>query len=312
MSVFTTITTDDLTPFLAQYPITSLKSFHGIASGISNSSFFLNTEDRAFVLTIVERESKGDVEWFMQFIHFLNQRGFPCASPIAMHDGLFTSTLAHKPAALVEKLAGEGKLEVTPADCQLIGQTIANLHITAMEFDQKRADTRGAVWRTQTASLVRGYLPDDERELLDTEMALQHDNILSTLPQSIIHADLFRDNVLFDGNDISGVIDFYFACNGCMIYDLCIAYNDWCRNDDGSRDPKRARAFLNGYNSVRTLQCIEEENLSIAMRCASLRYWLSRLQDFYFPAEGELTYTKDPNVYKRILRHCILESKTQE
>ena len=306
MSVFTSITTEDLTLFLAQYPLTMLRSFRGIAAGISNSSYFLDTEDRELVLTIVERESFEDVEWFMQLVDFLNQNGLPCASPVVNNDGTFTGTLANKPATLVERLIGEDKTEVSAADCKLIGQIVAQLHVTAMDFDSPRTDTRGAAWRSQVAEQIRSYLSEDERELLDTEMALQHDDILSALPQSVIHADLFRDNLLFNGNDISGLIDFYFACDGCMIYDLCIAYNDWCRNSDGSNDPKRADALLIGYNSIRKLQRNEEENWAVALRCAALRYWLSRLQDFHFPAQGELTFTKDPNTYKRILQHCIL------
>jgi len=287
--------------FLANYPVDKLIEFTGIEAGITNSNFFVTTQTSQYVLTIVEHESAEDVEWFMQLLGFLHKSHIPCAEPIAANTDRYTQVLAGKPATLVEKLSGDEKVNVHADDCYEIGSVLAQLHVSCKNYPSKRLDSRGQPWHQQTADKVSSRLSKEDEQLLTSKMNESFIEKLSTLPSSVIHADLFRDNVLFDNGKISGIIDFYYACNDCMLYDLAIVFNDWCRCDDKTIDTLRARALFNGYEKVRPLQITEKAAWPQAVQRAALRFWLSRLHDWHFPIDGLLTSAHDPAPLKSIL-----------
>jgi len=275
MSVFTTIDLQQLNNFLESYPTGAADSFTGIEAGITNSNFFIDTTTGRYVLTIVENESHEDVEWFMQLLAYLHKDKIPCAKPMQAVNGSYTNTLADKPATVVQCLKGADKLEVTTEDCHAIGQVLASFHKSCQNYSYARNDSRGIKWRQKTASKVRSKLDPADLQLLDQQMNASGSKTLEQLPQSVIHADLFRDNVLFHDDTISGIIDFYYACTGCMLYDLAITFNDWCRDDSTRVDHNRAKALLSGYEKIRPLEPEERERWPEAIRCAALRFWLS-------------------------------------
>ncbi len=308
MSVFTNINSQQLEEFINGYPVGIPTGFTGIEAGITNSNFFVDTDTGRYVLTIVEHEHPDDVEWFMQLLAFLNSENIPCAQPVKAKSNIYTTTLANKPATLVECLSGRDKIDVDAEDCHAIGQVMAQFHVSCRNYPSQRQDSRGTIWRAATASKVRTKLTDQDQQLLDHVMRTNDASSLEALPASVIHADLFRDNVLFhdDGshqgaNRISGIIDFYYACSGCMLYDLAITFNDWCRTESTTIDHNKATALLAGYESIRPLEQSEHSAFADAVRCAALRFWLSRLEDLHFPPVGQMTYTKDPLPYQKIL-----------
>lgn len=301
MSVFTTISNSQLEPFLRHYNVGALKSFTGISAGITNTNYFVDTSTGRYVLTIVEHESADDVEWFMQLLGFLYHADIPCAEPLKADNNQYTGNLAGKPATLVNFLNGSDKTEVTAADCRTLGKQIARMHLACRNYTPHRADSRGPQWHASTAYQVQEHLTPQQRSLLSRELTLQSHGLLHTLPRSVIHADFFKDNVLFNGDSISGIIDVYYACDGCMLYDIAIAYNDWCREADGSIEHNRASALLEGYQSVRPWHHCEHHAWTTAIRAAALRFWLSRLQDMHFPPNGAITHTKDPAMFQTIL-----------
>ena len=301
MSVFTTIDLQQLNTFLESYPTGVADSFTGIEAGITNSNFFIDTSTGRYVLTIVENESHEDVEWFMQLLAFLHKDKIPCAKPMQAVNGSYTNTLADKPATVVQCLKGADKLEVSAEDCYAIGQVLASFHSSCQCYSYTRNDSRGAEWRHQTANKVRSKLDAQDLQLLDQQLNSGCCKTLEQLPQSVIHADLFRDNVLFNEDGITGIIDFYYACTGCMLYDLAITFNDWCRDDSSCIDQIRASALFRGYESVRPLAADEKMSWPEAVRCAALRFWLSRLVDLHYPPDALMTYTKDPTPLRNIL-----------
>ncbi len=305
MSVFTSIDMPQLAAFLKSYSVGSPSGFTGIEAGITNSNFFIDTETGRYVLTIVEHESFTDVEWFMQLLAYLNKNNIPCAAPLQSISGGFTKPLAKKPATIVQYLQGSDKTDVNPNDCFALGQVLAHFHKSCQDYSQTgnkdRKDSRGTEWRTATAEKVRNKLNTEEMDLLDHHMAADYATKMALLPTSVIHADLFKDNVLFDGDNISGIIDFYYACTGCMLYDLAITFNDWCRDNTTGIDQQLASALLNGYQSIRPLEPVEHSSWPDAVRCAALRFWLSRLDDLHFPPDAVTTYTKDPAPLQKIL-----------
>ncbi len=301
MSVFTSIDMQQLTAFLKHYSIGEPEGFTGIEAGITNSNFFIDTETGRYVLTIVEEETFKDVEWFMQLLAFLHQNHIPCAKPFLSVSGNYTKPLAKKPATIVECLDGADKTAVNSDDCHAIGRVLAGFHSSCKDYSLTRIDSRGSAWRAATAEKVRSKLDTQDRNLLDQHMQADYSAVLAALPESVIHADLFKDNVLFNNNQITGIIDFYYACTGCMLYDLAITFNDWCRDDHGEIDLPLASAMLQGYQEIRPLELSEHQSWPNAVSCAALRFWLSRLHDLHFPPDALMTFTKDPAQFQNIL-----------
>jgi homoserine kinase type II len=220
---------------------------------------------------------------------------------VADHNDLFASMLAGKPACLVSCLHGQDVHDVNAAQCFAVGEMLAQMHQASRTFPARMKNPRGPRWWSQTASTLYPLLPADQADSLREEIRFQDSHRFDHLPSGVIHADLFRDNVLMDGDRIAGFIDFYYACNDVLLYDVAIALNDWARLDDGSISDELAQALLAGYQSVRAFSSEEHAAWPVMLRAGALRFWVSRLLDLHQPMDGELTYTKDPKVFQDLL-----------
>jgi homoserine kinase type II len=301
MSVYTSISDDELRSFLADYDAGTLESFEGIESGIENTNYFVTTDRGDYVLTIFEQHTREELGFFLELTAWLAEHEIPCAHPSRNRADRYLGELHDKPAALVDRLPGASVEDPDPQQCAAVGQVLARLHLAGRDFPHDRANDRGPHWWRTTASAVLPKLEPADRELLQAELAYQMDRRAADLPRGIIHADLFRDNVLFQDHGLSGLIDFYYACRDVLLYDLAVTVNDWCSKETGELDSERARAMLGAYNSIRPLGETERTHWQAMLRAAALRFWLSRLQDMHFPREGEMTHIKDPDVFRRIL-----------
>jgi len=305
MSVFTTVSADQLNQWLKAYPLGTLLELKGIASGITNTNYFVTTTTGRYVLTLFEEHSAEELPYFLNLMTHLAERGVPCPHPVKRNDGLQLDELNGKPAALVSCLAGRDIETPDEIHCAEVGRVLANMHVAGGNFTDTGHDTRDDQWRLATAEKVLGLLSADDQSILNSTMQRQANLNVEGLPQGVIHADLFRDNVLFDGNKIGGLIDFYYACRGAFLYDLAIAVNDWCVNADGSLDKPRVMAMLHAYHAVRPLTEQEKAVWTDMLPIAALRFWLSRLKDKHFPHAGELTHAKDPQHFQKILKWGI-------
>ena len=301
MSVFTSVSRLELEEFLIQFDVGQIVSFQGIASGIENTNYFVTTEHGEYVLTLFEKLDAVELPFFLNLTAFLAEHGVPCAHPLRTHRGHYLSQLKDKPAALVRKLFGASIERVDTHHCAAVGHALATLHVAGSIFPQTRANDRGPHWWKITAQALFPKLSGEDAVVLKEELRFQSLYRHSDLPRGIIHADLFRDNVLFDGVALSGVIDFYYACTDVLLYDVAVTLNDWCSGADGKLQVASAQALLTAYQAVRPMNAIERGTWPTLLRAAALRFWLSRLYDLHFPRAGEITHTKDPEVFKRIL-----------
>ncbi|MEJ8673340.1 homoserine kinase [Chromobacterium amazonense] len=301
MSVYTTVSRDSLQQWLQGYALGQLIDFQGIAAGITNTNYFVTTTHGRYVLTLFETLRLDELPYYLSLMSHLARHGVACPAPIADHSDRFASLLAGKPACLVSCLTGADVSHPTAAQCRAVGEMLAQMHKAGATFPRKMHNPRGPHWWSLTAQQLYPQLPADIAETLAEEIRFQDGHRFDHLPSGVIHADLFRDNVLLDGDSISGFIDFYYACNDILLYDIAIAVNDWSRRDDGLLDDELARAFLAGYQSERPLSQAERDCWPVMLRAAALRFWVSRLQDLYQPISGELTYTKDPEAFRKLL-----------
>lgn len=307
MSVFTPVSIAQLQAWLQDYAIGELVDLKGISAGITNTNYFVTTTKAKYVLTIFEQNSMAELPYFIDLMSHLAEHGIACPRPIADKKGNCLHLLNDKPATLVSCLVGQDVETPTITHCSEVGSVLAKMHLAGQSFEaqypqHKSYNQRGLDWRISTAQKVMPHLPADEQQLLQQTMDYQTLFNTSKLPKGVIHADLFRDNVLFDDNKLGGIIDFYYACHDVLAYDLAIAVNDWCVHADGSLDTLRLNAMLNAYQTVRPLSNAEKKAWTGLLRIAALRFWLSRLHDQIFPHEGELTHAKDPNHFKKILQ----------
>lgn len=307
MSVFTPVTVPQLQAWLQEYTIGDLLDLKAISAGITNTNYFVTTTQDKYVLTLFEQNSMAELPYFVDLMTHLAAHHIPCPRPIADKNGVCLHVLNTKPALLVSCLAGQDIEAPTITHCSEVGSVLAKMHLAGQSFEDKYPqhksyNQRGASWRITTAQKVMPHLPADEQQLLQQTMDYQTLFDTSKLPKGVIHADLFRDNVLFDDNKLSGLIDFYYACHDVLAYDLAIAVNDWCVHADGSLDALRLNAMMNAYQAIRPLSKAEKNAWNGLLRIAALRFWLSRLHDQLFPHEGELTHAKDPNHFKKILQ----------
>ncbi len=301
MSVYTTISEEELTTFLGHYSVGELKSFEGILAGIENTNYFVTTSEGAFVLTIFEQLAWEELPYFLDIMAFLAEHEVPSAHPIADRKGDYLRHLKNKPAALVERLSGRGVDHPNTTQCAEIGQALGRMHAMAHNFSGQRSNPRGIGWCKESITQLTTKLDDNEQAILSDELNVQSTTKRNTLPQGVIHADLFRDNALFVDNHLTGIIDFYYACNDALLYDVAVTINDWCIDEDGTMNQQRYSALLEQYQQQRPFTEEEQTAWPTMLRAAALRFWLSRLLDLHFPRPGEITQTKDPDVFKRIL-----------
>jgi len=302
MSVYTEVERDDLIAFLSDYNVGELVSFQGISDGIENTNYFVTTQQGEFVLTLFEQHEFSELGYFLDVMSFFYQQDIPSAHPAADKDGQYLKTLCGKPAALVMRLPGRGVDSVaTIGQCSAIGETLGKMHIAGQKCDSHRVTERGPEWRQTIAATVLPLLDSDSATVLNDELAFQSNYAQLDLPSGVTHSDLFRDNALFDGDELKGIIDFYYACDEYLLYDLAVAVNDWCVDESGLIQSERYVALMTAYSKQRNLTPIEQENWNLVLRAAALRFWLSRLQDKLFPREGELTQIKNPDAFLKIL-----------
>lgn len=304
MSVYTSVNIKELKIWLQDYAFDDLTDYQGIKSGITNTNYFLMTAHDRFVLTLFEKNTIEDLPYFVDLMSHLATHSFLCPKPILKKNGTALSILKNKPALIVTCLKGKEVTNPEVNHCKAVGKSLAELHVKSANFVAQHQNTRDLSWIKKTAETLFNELPQDESKLLREEILYQEKQNYK-LPKSTIHGDLFKDNVLFLNDEVSGFIDFYYACTDYLILDVAIAVNDWCVNSDGSFDEKRLNAFLDAYKKIRSFNDNEDRAWNDVLRLASLRFWVSRLNDFYHAEEGELTFIKDPNHFKKILKKRI-------
>ncbi|WP_373018526.1 homoserine kinase [Thiomicrorhabdus sp.] len=311
MSVYTVVEEPQLIEFLKDYEVGTLESFEGISAGIENTNYFVNTslngETRRFVLTIFEHHTFEELPYFLDIMAFMAEHQIPTAHPIATLSNGYLKELYGKPAALVERLTGSGVEDPSVVQCGVMGEQLARFHQAGADFKENRANDRDLNWMKTTYTQIESYLPEDEKQMIAEELAYQSGIDWAHLPKGVIHADLFCDNALFDGDKLSGIIDLYYACNAAFLYDLAVMVNDWCRLHTENPleihfDEERVDAMVSAYQKQRPLSDAEQNTWPAALRLAALRFFLSRLKDKHIPREGEMTQIKDPKVFKRVLR----------
>lgn len=301
MSVYTTVNADQLEEFLCRYNIGKLIRHAGISAGITNTNYTVETTTGAFILTLYEHHSESALDYILGLQHHLADRAVACAAPVLDTMGSLYSTLNQRSAAIIDRVPGT--VCITPAahHCALIGAELARFHIAGSDYAAKRNNPCGLDWYVVMAKKLDPILNHDDCQLLHEEIDIYLQYPFASLPQGSIHADLFHDNALFDGDRLGGIIDFDYACYGTLIYDLAVIMNDWCLLADGRLDAERMEPLLQAYHQVRPLQDREHEALPLMLRVGALRFWLSRLNDLNFPLPGELTFSKDPDEFRNML-----------
>ncbi len=305
MAVYTEVTAEDLHTLLKRYGIGELTAFKGIAEGVENSNFYVGTSQGQFILTLYEkRVASADLPFFLGLMEHLARKNIHCPTPVHDRSGEVLQTLAGKPAAFVTFLNGYSLLRPSVQHCFTLGAVLAALHLGGLDFPVSRKNALSlSGWNDLLSAL------DDRADRvcvgmtasLSAEYATIRESWPAGLPQGVIHADLFPNNVLFFGDKISGVIDFYFACNDLFAYDLAICLNAWCFEQDHSFNVTKARAMLKGYGSVRPLDQAELDALPLLARGAALRFLLTRLLDWFETPETALVKRLDPLEYWRKL-----------
>ena len=310
MAVFTNVSEADLTAWLGDYSLGQLLELQGIASGIENTNYFVTTSNGRFVLTLFEILGADELPFYLNLMAHLARHGIPCPNPVANRHNQFLGTLNGKPACIVSRLSGKSTTTPNDLQCAAIGAMLGQMHIAGQSFSQIMPNPRGAAWRAATAPQVLPFLDAQQMVLLESEVALHAQQDWTSLPQGVIHADLFRDNVLLEDDRIGGLIDFYFACSDALLYDVAITVNDWCTHTDGTLDWTKTRIFLRAYHAVRPLLDSEHRAWPLMLRVAALRFWLSRLFDKHLPRDGELINAHDPGHFERILINHIGSAQT--
>ena len=301
MSVYTPVSRPQLEAFIEHYECGELRDYAGISAGIENTNYFVTTSEGSYVLTLFEALTAAELPYFLELMAFLAERGLPSAHPLADKSGAYLRELQGRPAALVQRLQGASVMQPGLEHCRAVGAVLGRMHVAGQTFPARRQNDRGSAWWYQMRDKLYELLNVDDRALLDDELEWQRLHQSPDLPTGIIHADLFRDNVLFDDSRLSGMIDFYYACDGDLLYDLAITVNDWCCDEGSGLDRTRVVELLRAYHQQRPLLTIEREAWPLNLRAGALRFWLSRLHDVHFQRDGEITHTKDPLPFRRIL-----------
>ncbi|MEO8159142.1 MAG: homoserine kinase, partial [Betaproteobacteria bacterium] len=283
MSVFTTVTREQLSAWLRNYSIGVPTALEGILSGIENTNYFVTTTHGRYVLTLFEKLTRNELPFYLHLMAHLSSHGLPCPKPIANLQNELLGELNGKPAAIVSCLEGQPVMDPGPDHCARVGEVMAEMHLAGRTYRGQLENLRGAEWWTACAPEIYPFLRREDAQLLESEIRFQVGHSREGLPRGVVHADLFRDNVLFDGDRVGGFIDFYFACVDCFVYDVAITVNDWCVDADARLDEARASALLKAYMSVRPFSSEERAAWPWMLRAGALRFWVSRLYDFHLP-----------------------------
>ena len=307
MAVFTRVTHEEVQDWLADLACGELHGLEDIASGIENTNYFVTTSKGRYVLTIFEKLGASDLPFFLGFMQHLANKGLPVPGPIANCKGLLFKNLHGKPATLVNCLAGRSVEKATSKQCAAIGQFSAQAHCAALDFAGSTPNPRGLDWIEKTAQALASHLPEQESRLLEDEIRHQREVCLSSayanLQKGAVHADLFKDNALMQGENLGGVIDFYFAGIDTFLFDLAVTANDWCINPaTGEFETELLESLIKSYKAHRPFSDPEKQLWQSTLRAAALRFWTSRLFDQHMPREAEVLTVKDPKHFERVLR----------
>jgi homoserine kinase type II len=305
LSVYTPVSEAELHDWLRNYSVGRLASCEPIESGIENTNYFVATTQGRYVLTLFERLPAEELPFYLHLMAHLARHGIPCPAPIADLSDQYLGRLNGKPAALVTRLPGRSLEQPGVAHCEELGALLARMHLAGRSYSAYLENPRGPKWWRFAAKEVLGFLKKPQREMLEKELGFQSGQRFPDLPRGPVHADLFRDNALFEDGRISGVIDFYFAGVDCLLYDLAVCANDWCLSKEHVLDAARVRGLLASYHAARPLTELERGAWPAMLRAAALRFWLSRLHDFHLPRPGMLVHAHDPEHFRRVLEARI-------
>lgn len=318
MAVFTPVSEEEASAFIAPLALGELISLRGIPSGIENTNYFLTTRTGEFVLTLFERLGDAQLSFSLELMRHLARKGIPVPEPRTDDDGRIVFELNGKSACLVTKLDGRHCLEPERHHCDQVGEMLARMHQAGHDFSMKQIASRGYDWWFWAADRVAALLDDERRGVLLDELqfqrALARNSHYRGLPRGSVHGDLFRDNVLFaraaetghatGAEKLTGFFDFYFAGTDVVIFDVAVCLNDWCIDrPSGALLPSLSRAFVEAYERVRPLTSLERHYMLAVLRGAALRFWLSRLVDLHFPRDSALLHAHDPEHFFRVLCH---------
>ena len=311
MAVFTEVSFDEAAVFLSALNLGQLQTIKGASGGIENTNYFVDTDQGEYVLTLFERLSFEQLPFYLHLMKHLATRGIPVPDPAPSAAGDILHRLKGRPAAVVNKLRGHSELRPTPEHCAAVGDMLARMHLAGLDYPRAQANLRGLDWWNQTVPSVLPHLTPGQRSLLLSELAYQNHVAESSayqgLPQGAVHADLFRDNVMFEDGQLTGFFDFYFAGCDTFLFDIGVCLNDWCVDlASGTSQDERADAFMAAYQRVRQLTPQERALLPALQRAAALRFWLSRLWDFYLPREASVLKPHDPTHFERVLRERLV------
>lgn len=303
MSVYTEVSETDLKKLLSEYHAGTLKSYAGIHDGIENTNYFVTTDQGEYVLTIFEHMPEAEVRFSLQLMTHLASNHLPCPSPLQNQHGQSIGHLTDKAFCLVQRLHGKSVMDISADHCKQIGKTLAKFHLLSRSISEARPNPRGMMWFGSITDELLASLDQDLQQLLLEELSYQQRN-QPELPAGIIHADLFRDNVLFSAGKLTGLLDLYDTCYDFYLYDLAVTATDWCTLPDGSFERGRLQQLLRAYYYERPVTEDEQRCWPIILRRAALRFLLSRLHNRHFPRDSYLTRDKDPVIYQQILEHC--------
>ncbi|WP_028601110.1 homoserine kinase [Ottowia thiooxydans] len=324
MAVFTEVSENEAGQLLHSLGLGTLTELRGIEGGIENTNYFVTTTDGSWVLTLFERLTHAQLPFYLHLMKHLAGKGIPvpapCAKPAEMRipageDDLL-HTLKGKPTTVVNRLRGKSELAPTDAHCAAVGDMLARMHLAGRDYEGRQPNLRALPWWNETVPVVLPYLSETQAALIRSELAYQNHTAQSSayaaLPRGPVHADLFRDNVMFEGTreqpKLSGFFDFYFAGIDTWLLDLGITLNDWAiDHPSGRADPQRTQAMLQAYEAVRPLTSAERRLLPAMVRAGALRFWISRLWDYHLPREAAMLKAHDPTHFERVLLARIAE-----
>jgi homoserine kinase type II len=312
VAVFTEVSEDEAQALLRTLKLGELRTLRGIQGGIENTNYFVTTDQGDYVLTLFERLGFEQLPFYLYLMKHLAQRGIPVPDPAADEAGDILHKLCGKPAAVVNRLPGKSELAPGPAHCAAVGDMLARLHLAGRDYARSQPNLRGLPWWNETVPVVLPFLDADQASLIRAELAYQNHvaagPAYAALPRGPVHADLFRDNVMFEEGRLTGFFDFYFAGVDTWLFDLAVCLNDWCiALDTGAHDSERANALLRAYQQVRPLQAAERELLPAMLRAGALRFWVSRLWDLHLPREAAMLQPHDPTHFERVLRQRVVQ-----
>ena len=314
MAVYTEITPTEAQDLLHRLDLGNVTSLEGCAGGIENTNYFVTTDKNDYVLTVFERLSFEQLPYYLHLMQHLAKQGIPVPDPAPDATGALLHSLHGKPACVVNKLLGKSELVPQISHCQQVGEMLARMHLAGKDYAREQPNLRSLPWWNETVPVILPHLDAAQKALLLSELAYQNHVFASSayaaLPCGPVHADLFRDNVMFDAGKLTGFFDFYFAGNDKWLFDLAVALNDWCLNADqsgvnGLFNEQNARHFIAAYEKVRPLNAAERQLLPAMLRAAALRFWISRLWDFHLPREASVLKAHDPTHFERVLRQRL-------